>query len=93
VARVVAAYATNGLASINLVGAVLRQSLFISKMNEMGWSRPGKIAQDQEAANLVRAIVRYHAFLELQSQSGYKLLVPTLVCLYAVPNLKQLTLP
>ncbi|PVG00356.1 hypothetical protein CPB86DRAFT_222091 [Serendipita vermifera] len=80
VARIAAAYTTTGPASIDLVGTVLRQSFFISKMSDMGWSKPGKIPPNQEAANLARAVVRYHAFLDLQSQSTYKLLVPTLVC-------------
>ncbi|CAG8723513.1 12279_t:CDS:2, partial [Acaulospora colombiana] len=41
-----------GPASIDLVGAVLRQSTFVAKMYEMGWSKPGQVPQDQKIANL-----------------------------------------
>ncbi|PVG00354.1 hypothetical protein CPB86DRAFT_871885 [Serendipita vermifera] len=78
VSRIVAAYSNPGPASIDLVGAVLRQSTFVAKMYEMGWSKPGQIPQDQEMANLVRAVARYHAFLDLLSQSSYNFWVPTL---------------
>ncbi|CAG8761654.1 13355_t:CDS:2, partial [Acaulospora colombiana] len=67
-----------GPASIDLVGAVLRQSTFVAKMYEMGWSKPGQIPRDQETATLVRAVARYHAFLDLLSQSAYSFFVPTL---------------
>jgi hypothetical protein len=82
VSRIVAAYSTAGPASIDLVGAVLRQSSFVSKMYDMGWSKSGQIPRDQETANLVRGVARYHAFLDLLSQSSYNFFVPTLVRVY-----------
>jgi hypothetical protein len=79
VSRIVVAYSTHGPASIDLVGAVLRQSTFIAKMSDIGWSKPGQLPRDQEINNLVRAVARYHAFLDLLSQSAYSFFVPTLV--------------
>ncbi|PVG00357.1 hypothetical protein CPB86DRAFT_782691 [Serendipita vermifera] len=78
VSRIVAAYSTHGPASIDLIGAVLRQSSFIAKMDEMRWSKPNQIPHDQEIINLVRAVARYHAFLDLMTQSAYNFFVPTL---------------
>ncbi|KAG8809140.1 hypothetical protein FRC17_003598 [Serendipita sp. 399] len=67
-----------GLASLDLVGAVLRQGSFIQKMAELGWTRPGRFDLVKESAPLVRSIARYHAFLDLMSYHPTSFFVPTL---------------
>ncbi|CAG7854222.1 SubName: Full=Uncharacterized protein {ECO:0000313/EMBL:CCA67541.1} [Serendipita indica DSM 11827] len=76
--RLAVAYSNPGLASLDLVGAVLRQGSFISKMDELGWTRPGRFDLVSESAPLVRSIARYHAFLDLMIAHNSTFCVPTL---------------
>ena len=73
------AYSHAGLASLDLVGAVLRQGAFVDKMVELGWTTPGCFDQSRDLAPLVRSIARYHAFLDLMYENPKEFLVPTLV--------------
>ncbi|KAG8821508.1 hypothetical protein FRC17_009795 [Serendipita sp. 399] len=76
--RIATAYSHAGLASLDLVGAVLRQGSFIQKMVGLGWTRPGRFDLVDESAPLVRAVARYHAFLDLMAVNPSLFLVPTL---------------
>ncbi|CAG7852909.1 SubName: Full=Uncharacterized protein {ECO:0000313/EMBL:CCA76091.1} [Serendipita indica DSM 11827] len=76
--RFAVAYSNPGMASIDLVGAVLRQGSFISKMDELGWTRPGRFDLIAESAPLVRSVARYHAFLDLMAAHNSTFFVPTL---------------
>jgi hypothetical protein len=73
------AYSRAGLASLDLVGAVLRQGGFIDKMVGLGWTQPGRFDLVKDSAPLVRSLARYHAFLDLMQVSRGTLCVPTLV--------------
>lgn len=66
--RIISAYSQPGPASLDLVGAVLRQGSFVEKMNDMEWT----------STNLAIAVARYHAFLDLMTTSVGPSLVPTL---------------
>ncbi|KAG8785422.1 hypothetical protein FRC16_001948, partial [Serendipita sp. 398] len=76
--RISVAYSHAGLASLDLVGAVLRQGAFIEKMVELGWTQPGRFDLVSESAPLVRSIARYHAFLDLMATAPTSFFVPTL---------------
>ncbi|PVF99609.1 hypothetical protein CPB86DRAFT_282534 [Serendipita vermifera] len=76
--RVVTAYSHYGPASLDLVGAVIRQGSFIEKMVYLGWTKPGRFDRSKDSAPLVRSIARYHAFLDLMNQNPRLFLVPTL---------------
>ncbi|KIM29343.1 hypothetical protein M408DRAFT_328974 [Serendipita vermifera MAFF 305830] len=78
ISRVIEAYAYDGLASLDLVGAILRQGTFIDKMVKLGWTQPGRFDQSKQLAPLVRSIARYHAFLDLMTSHRTTFLVPTL---------------
>ena len=80
--RISLAYSNPGLASVELVQAILRQGTFIEKMVNMGWTTGGRFDAPKAQATLVRCIARYHGFLWLMATMfpGH-LLVPTLVCL------------
>lgn len=43
---------------------VVRQMSFVEKMNQMGWTEPGRFEDD--STTLTRCVVRYHAFLEVR---------------------------
>ena len=73
------AYSDPGLASVELVQAILRQGTFIEKMVNMGWTTGGKFDAPKAQATLVRCIARYHGFLWLMATIPGHLLVPTLV--------------
>lgn len=73
------AYSHAGPASIELVGAVLRQATFVEKMVDLGWTQPGRFAYTRDYAPLVRCIARYHAFLDLMNTFPNTFFVPTLV--------------
>ncbi|KAG8807416.1 hypothetical protein FRC17_004468 [Serendipita sp. 399] len=76
--RISVAYSHAGLASTDLVGAVLRQGTFVQKMFDLGWTRPGRFDLVKESAPLVRSIARYHAFLDLMAHHPPAFFVPTL---------------
>ena len=75
--RVLSHYRFPGPFSIELTGAVTRQGTFIEKMVNMGWTAPRRFTADPSP--LVRAIARYHAFLDLTTTSISAFFVPTLV--------------
>ena len=50
---------------------------FIDKMVNLGWTTDGRFEDDNET--LTRAVVRYHAFLDLMSSQAGSFIVPTLV--------------
>ncbi|KAG8817991.1 hypothetical protein FRC19_010963 [Serendipita sp. 401] len=78
VKRIVAAYSLPGYASIDLVAAILRQGSFIEKMKELGWLESYCFQSSTGQATLLRAIARYHAFLDLMSAKPGSFLVPTI---------------
>lgn len=78
VQRIIAAYSTPGHASLDLVTAVLRQEGFVTKLKEVGWLCSMDGAIEGRTPALLRAIARYHAFLDLMSSKSQSLLVPTL---------------
>ena len=80
--RLTIAYSGAGLASLDLVGAVLRQGTFVEKMVRMGWTRPGRFDHSRDLAPLVRSVARYHAFLDLMQVVTTTLCVPTLVSVH-----------
>ena len=76
--RISLAYSDPGLASVELVQAILRQGTFIEKMANMGWTTGGRFDTLKAQATLVRCIARYHEFLCLMATIPGHLLVPTL---------------
>ncbi|KIM29339.1 hypothetical protein M408DRAFT_328973 [Serendipita vermifera MAFF 305830] len=76
--RIAVAYSHDGPASLDLVGAILRQGAFVEKMVHIGWTQPGSFEYEHNLAPLVRSIARYHAFLDLMRAHPTTLLVPTL---------------
>jgi Glycine-rich domain-containing protein-like len=89
--RISVAYSHAGLASLDLVGAVIRQGAFVDKMVELQWTNPGRFEQSAQLAPLVRSIARYHAFLDLMSANPISFFVPTLVCRFSLVSLQHLT--
>ncbi|CAG8633732.1 10603_t:CDS:2, partial [Acaulospora colombiana] len=77
-----------GPASIDLVGAIIRQGSFIEKMVGLGWTKPGRFDHSRDSSPLVRCIARYHAFLDIMSQSSGLFLVPTLDLAWHTHQLK-----
>ncbi|KAK7442082.1 hypothetical protein VKT23_016357 [Stygiomarasmius scandens] len=75
--RIITAYGDDRIFSIDLVGAVLRQGSFISKMQSLNWTTPGFLT-GQNALVLYHAIARYHAFLDLMMANPSSMIVPTL---------------
>lgn len=80
--RILLHYTFPGLFSVDLIGAVKRQMIFIEQMRDVGWMTAGRFAgaDPERFAPLVRSIVRYHAFLDLTSITAHDsvYLVPTL---------------
>jgi len=77
-AKILGAYCNQRPFSVELVGVVLRQGSFISKVHDLGWTSPSYFEKREGAVALHYAIVRYHAFLDLISSSQHRLIVPTL---------------
>ncbi|KAH9930332.1 uncharacterized protein B0H18DRAFT_148066 [Fomitopsis serialis] len=76
--RILSAYIDDSQFSIDLVGAVVRQGSFTNKMHAFGWTAPGYFETLVDEVVLVHAITRYHAFLDMMTQSPTSLFVPTL---------------
>ncbi|KAF8079297.1 hypothetical protein FPV67DRAFT_109524 [Lyophyllum atratum] len=76
--RIFSAYTDDRIFSVELVGAVLRQGLFIAKMQDLHWTALGFFDEQQDAVVLKHAIARYHSFLNLMSSSPASFFVPTL---------------
>ncbi|KAK7442085.1 hypothetical protein VKT23_016359 [Stygiomarasmius scandens] len=75
--RIITAYGDDRIFSIDLVGTVLRQGSFISKMQGLNWTTPGFLTGQNELV-LHHAIARYHAFLDLMMANPSSMIVPTL---------------
>ncbi|KAG6328422.1 hypothetical protein ID866_10667, partial [Astraeus odoratus] len=75
--RIISAYSDGGPFSVDLLDAVLRQSIFTEKMDELGWIRP-ELYQGERYQMLDHAILRYHAFLDLTASRPSAMFVPTL---------------
>ena len=76
--RLLGRYRFPGPFSIELSSAIMRQGSFIDKMSAMGWTSPERFESKKDV--LLRAIARYHAFLDLMAAVPAVFLVPTLVC-------------
>jgi len=79
VKRILESYRTPGPFSINLANAVVRQSRFIQKMVQLGWTSSDFLTSQSGSEIRNRAIARYHAFFGLMASSPTEPLVPTLV--------------
>ncbi|KAJ7042053.1 hypothetical protein C8F04DRAFT_1078148 [Mycena alexandri] len=76
--RIMSAYVDDKMFSVELVGAVLRQGSFVTKMYDLQWTRPGFFDSTEDEVALQHSIARYHAFLDLMSSSPASFFVPTL---------------
>ncbi|KAI9461336.1 hypothetical protein HD554DRAFT_2028306 [Boletus coccyginus] len=76
--RILSAYTDDRPFSVELVGAVLRQASFVSKMAGLGWTDPEFFADEEEMVVLQHCVARYHAFLGLMADAPGSLSVPTL---------------
>ena len=62
VQKVISAYVDDRPFSVNLVGAAVRQSIFIDELQRVHWLDPGHFGDDAEDdLVLSQAISRYHA--------------------------------
>ena len=78
--RIIDSYRVLGPFSIDLAGAVMRQSSFIDEMVKLSWTDPHRFDDDGTNKTLLeRAISRYHAFIGMIAASPKESLVPTLV--------------
>ncbi|KAG6848604.1 hypothetical protein H0H93_015560 [Arthromyces matolae] len=64
--------------SVELVGAVIRQGSFVTKMHDLQWTQPHFFDSKEDEVALQHSIARYHAFLDLMSASPVSFYVPTL---------------
>ncbi|KAJ7494422.1 hypothetical protein B0H11DRAFT_1717508 [Mycena galericulata] len=78
IGRIMSAYVDDKKWSVELVGAILRQGSFVTKMYDLGWTKPGFFDSAEDEVALQHAIARYHAFLDLMSSSPASFFVPTL---------------
>ncbi|KZT63753.1 hypothetical protein DAEQUDRAFT_699761 [Daedalea quercina L-15889] len=78
VKRALSAYTDDNPFSVDLVGAVIRQGSFVSKMHALSWTAPGHFDKPTDEIVLMHAITRYHAFLDLLTTSPAAFFVPTL---------------
>ncbi|KDQ63947.1 hypothetical protein JAAARDRAFT_187342 [Jaapia argillacea MUCL 33604] len=76
--RIMLAYSDDRPFSVDLVGAVVRQGSFVSKMQELGWTEPSYFDSAGDEVALQHCIARYHAFLDLMASSPSEFFVPTL---------------
>ncbi|KAI0049887.1 hypothetical protein FA95DRAFT_1488384 [Auriscalpium vulgare] len=77
-ARIMGCYHDQRPFSVELVGAVLRQGSFITKMRDLHWTEVDYFDNPEDELVLHHANVRYHAFLDLMSSLPSSFLVPTL---------------
>jgi hypothetical protein len=61
--RILSAYTDDHPFSLDLVGAVVRQGLFIDKMHDFGWTEPFAFDREEDEVVLVHCIARYHAYV------------------------------
>ncbi|KAJ7491083.1 hypothetical protein FB451DRAFT_1349431 [Mycena latifolia] len=78
IGRIMSAYVDDKMFSVELVGAILRQGSFVTKMYDLQWTQPGFFDSAEDEIALQHAIARYHAFLDLMSSSPASFFVPTL---------------
>ncbi|TEB32128.1 hypothetical protein FA13DRAFT_285160 [Coprinellus micaceus] len=78
IGRILSAHASPMMYSVDLVGAVLRQGSFITKMVGLGWTKPRCFDGYEGELVLRHALARYHAFLDLLSSAPASFFVPTL---------------
>ncbi|GAA5957022.1 hypothetical protein JCM3765_005383 [Sporobolomyces pararoseus] len=72
-------YTTGSPFSLDLAMATIRQSNFVEKMRDLGWtSREWLSTLPEENEILIRCVARYHAFMDLLSSSFSLFAVPTL---------------
>ncbi|KAJ7061512.1 hypothetical protein C8F01DRAFT_141769 [Mycena amicta] len=76
--RIMNAYTDGRIFSVELVSAVLRQGSFVRKMYDLEWTRLGVFDNIDEEVALWHVLARYHAFMDLMSDSPRLFLVPTL---------------
>ncbi|PPQ84317.1 hypothetical protein CVT26_011436 [Gymnopilus dilepis] len=76
--RIMSAYNDDKVYSVELVGAVLRQGIFIKRMHDLEWTVPNHFNNEVEDLALRHAIARYQAFWDLMSSSPTSFFVPTL---------------
>ncbi|KZP04393.1 hypothetical protein FIBSPDRAFT_767494 [Athelia psychrophila] len=76
--RIMGAYSSDSIASIDLVGAVLRQGSFVEKMHDLRWTEQGYFDGPEDQVVLQHSVARYHAFLDLIASSHGGFFVPTL---------------
>ncbi|GAA6021736.1 hypothetical protein JCM10207_008559 [Rhodosporidiobolus poonsookiae] len=77
VSQIVACYIHGEPFSLDLQAAVLRQSSFIAKMENLGWLKHGAFPSDDDST-LQRCVARYHGFLMILEKSPATFCVPTL---------------
>ncbi|OJA14891.1 hypothetical protein AZE42_13114 [Rhizopogon vesiculosus] len=76
--KIMSAYTDDRVFSLDLVGAVLRQALFVKKMVDLGWTEAGYFSSEVDVVALQHCVARYHAFLSLMAESPASFFVPTL---------------
>lgn len=57
------AYSSDSIASIDLVGAVLRQGSFVEKMHDLRWTEQGYFDGPEDQVVLQHSVARYHAYV------------------------------
>ncbi|KAG6329438.1 hypothetical protein ID866_9651 [Astraeus odoratus] len=65
--RVLGAYMDDRIFSLDLIGAVsvLRQSSFVQKMHDLGWTQPDFFDSEEDVVVLQHCIARYQACVPL----------------------------
>lgn len=71
--KILNAYHSDRPFSVDLVGAVLRQGLFIDKMHELGWTEPDFFCSKEDHVVLHHCVTRYHAQVITFSNVSLKL--------------------
>ncbi|KIM24605.1 hypothetical protein M408DRAFT_26897 [Serendipita vermifera MAFF 305830] len=78
VQRILGAYNNAGYASLDLVGAVIRQGSFVKAIEGLGWLNARRFTSGRTQAPLFQAISRYHSFLDLLTTKAPACPIPTL---------------
>ncbi|KAG6915916.1 hypothetical protein DXG01_009286 [Tephrocybe rancida] len=78
ITRIMSAYQSGYIFSVELAGAVIRQGSFVKKMHDLQWTQPQFFDDKEDEVALQHSIARYHAFLDLMSASPVSFYVPTL---------------
>ncbi|KAG8963928.1 hypothetical protein FRC03_002424 [Tulasnella sp. 419] len=74
--RVMSCYDSYTPFSIELESAIQRQSTFVDQVYRLRWTEHDRFGQDN--GDLIRAVARYHAFLDLMTVSNGHFVVPTI---------------